>query len=58
MTKPYEDEIAANLDRAEESIQAAKILLAANHFDFAASRAYYRRDSIQFDITRPYAKNL
>jgi uncharacterized protein (UPF0332 family) len=41
MTKSYEDEIAANLDRAEESIRAAKILFATDHFDFAASRAYY-----------------
>jgi uncharacterized protein (UPF0332 family) len=34
-------EIAANLERAEESVQAARVLAAAGHCDFAASRAYY-----------------
>ncbi|MBI4639471.1 MAG: HEPN domain-containing protein [Candidatus Tectomicrobia bacterium] len=37
----YEQEIVANLERAEESVQAARVLMAAGHFDFAASRAYY-----------------
>ena len=41
MTSPYADEIAAQLERAEQSLQAARHL-SANHFhDFAASRAYY-----------------
>lgn len=40
--KPYyEREIAANLDRAEQSIQAAKELAASGFYDFAASRVYY-----------------
>jgi len=37
----YEQEIAANLERAEKSIQAAKELAASGFYDFAASRAYY-----------------
>jgi uncharacterized protein (UPF0332 family) len=41
MTERYAPEIAANLARAEESVQAARVLVAAGHFDFAASRAYY-----------------
>lgn len=41
MINPYEAEIVANLERAEESIQAARVLQAAGYFDFAASRAYY-----------------
>jgi uncharacterized protein (UPF0332 family) len=35
------NEIAANLERAEQSIQAAKDLAAKDYHDFAASRAYY-----------------
>ena len=35
------DEIQANLKRAEESLIAAKELFNKDHFDFAASRAYY-----------------
>lgn len=41
MTAQHQDEIAANLERAEESVQAAKELLEGEYFDFAASRAYY-----------------
>lgn len=41
MTPPHADEIAANLDRAEKSIQAARALAAEEYYDFAASRAYY-----------------
>jgi len=37
----YEREIAANLDRAEQSIQAAKELATSGFYDFAASRSYY-----------------
>jgi uncharacterized protein (UPF0332 family) len=37
----YQQEIAANLERAEKSIQAAKELAASGFDDFAASRAYY-----------------
>jgi uncharacterized protein (UPF0332 family) len=37
----YEREIAANLERAEQSVQAAKELAASGFYDFAASRAYY-----------------
>jgi uncharacterized protein (UPF0332 family) len=35
------DEIAANLERAEQSIQAARQLSTAGYADFSASRAYY-----------------
>ena len=41
MTLPYTDEIAANLERAEQSIQAARQLASGGYYDFAASRAYY-----------------
>ena len=34
-------EVKANLLRAEESVQAAELLYAAGHWDFAAARAYY-----------------
>lgn len=39
--REYSHEIAANLERAEDSIQAARSLLEKGHFDVAASRAYY-----------------
>ena len=35
------DEIAANLERASKSIEAAKDLASKGYHDFAASRAYY-----------------
>ena len=41
MISPYADEIAANLERAERSLQAARQLAREDYFDFAASRAYY-----------------
>ena len=41
MTPAYEREIAANLERAQQSIQAARELAADGFYDFAASRAYY-----------------
>lgn len=41
MKSRYEREITANLERAEQSIQAAKEMAASGFYDFAASRAYY-----------------
>jgi uncharacterized protein (UPF0332 family) len=41
VTSRYEQEIKANLERAEQSIQAAKEMAAGGFYDFAASRAYY-----------------
>ena len=41
MTSKYEQEIAANLERAQMSLNAAKELADSNFYDFAASRAYY-----------------
>ena len=41
MTSPYAQEIAANLERAEQSIRAARELAGGGFYDFAASRAYY-----------------
>jgi uncharacterized protein (UPF0332 family) len=38
---PHTTEIAANLERAEQSIRAAQELTAGGFYDFAASRAYY-----------------
>jgi uncharacterized protein (UPF0332 family) len=37
----YEREIAANLERAQMSIEAAKELADSGFYDFAASRSYY-----------------
>jgi uncharacterized protein (UPF0332 family) len=41
VTDDREQEIAANLERAGQSIEAAKELVARGYYDFAASRAYY-----------------
>ena len=41
MKRKYEEEMAANLERAEASIRAAKDLAVGGYYDFAASRAYY-----------------
>lgn len=41
MKPKYEQEIAANLERAEMSIKAAKDLAEGGFYDFVASRAYY-----------------
>ena len=41
MTYKFAQEIAANLQRAEASIQAAKELVSGDYYDFVASRAYY-----------------
>lgn len=58
MNPKREKEIAANLERAEKSIAAAKKLASDKYYDFAASRAYYSvfyaataillRDKIEF----------
>jgi uncharacterized protein (UPF0332 family) len=41
MTLKYAEEIAANLERADQSIRAARELLSRGYYDFVASRAYY-----------------
>jgi len=41
VTLPYADEISANLERSEQSVQAARQLASGGYYDFAASRAYY-----------------
>ena len=41
MTMQFANEIAANLERAKQSIEAARQLALAGFYDFAASRAYY-----------------
>lgn len=41
MTRQFAEEIAANLERAEQSIQAARQLESGLYYDFAAARAYY-----------------
>jgi len=41
VTAEHEHEIDANLERAKQSIEAAKALAAGNFYDFVASRAYY-----------------
>lgn len=37
----YEDEISANLERAETNLQVARELLGKGYYDVSASRAYY-----------------
>ena len=41
MSAPFSEEIKANLERAAQSIQAARQLASSGYYDFAASRAYY-----------------
>ena len=41
MTEEYVEEIVANIERAGQSIGAAKALASEGYHDFAASRAYY-----------------
>ena len=41
MTHKFAQEMAANLQRAEASIRAAKELASGGYYDFVASRAYY-----------------
>ncbi|HDQ72253.1 MAG TPA: HEPN domain-containing protein [Chloroflexi bacterium] len=41
MTRKYEEEITANLERAQASLQAAQDLMEGGYYDFVASRAYY-----------------
>jgi uncharacterized protein (UPF0332 family) len=41
VTSPFLDEIGANLERAEQSIQIARQLAIGGYYDVAASRAYY-----------------
>lgn len=41
MNAEYAEEIKANLERADESIKAARELHTHGYYDFAASRAYY-----------------
>ena len=41
MTPRYAAEIAANLERAQTSVRAARELISAGYYDFVASRAYY-----------------
>ena len=41
MRPEHEREIAANLERAEQSLTAAQELAESGYYDFAASRAYY-----------------
>lgn len=41
MTSQFADEITANSERSEQSLQAARQLASGGYYDFAASRAYY-----------------
>lgn len=41
MIQKNQKEIIANLERAQQSINAAKEVLGSGYFDFAASRCYY-----------------
>ncbi len=39
MSRKFHKEIEAHIERADESIEAAKELLKNSHFDFSASRS-------------------
>ena len=41
MSSPLSSEVRANLERAEQAVNAARKLSADGYYDFAASRAYY-----------------
>jgi len=41
MRSDHDQEVSANLERAEQSLQAAKVLCVRGYHGFAASRAYY-----------------
>lgn len=41
MTQDNQQEIIANIERANQSLAAAKALILNGYYDFAASRAYY-----------------
>ena len=41
MNRQNQDEVTANLERAQQSVDAAKDLSKDGYYDFAASRAYY-----------------
>ena len=41
MSRKYENEITANMERAEESLKAAKDLARQHYYDITASRTYY-----------------
>lgn len=41
MSERFAEEIAANLERAAQSLEAARQLVAGTYYDFAAARAYY-----------------
>jgi hypothetical protein len=54
VTSEHANEIIANLERAEQSIQAARQLASGGYYDFAASRA--RLNS--FPPSHPQQKTL
>ena len=41
MSKSFSSEVKANMERAEQAIDAAQRLISEGYSDFAASRAYY-----------------
>lgn len=54
MNSKQNEEITANLERADKSITAAKKLASDKYYDFAASRAYY---SVFYAATAILLKN-
>ena len=41
MSSMHSTEVIANMERAEQAVNAAQKLLLDEYYDFAASRAYY-----------------
>jgi uncharacterized protein (UPF0332 family) len=41
MSSKHSSEVEANIERAEQSVNAARKLVSDGYYDFAASRAYY-----------------
>jgi uncharacterized protein (UPF0332 family) len=57
VTPELEQEIAANLERAGQSIQVAKDLAVKGYHDFAASRAYYAAIAVLLNEGLDFSKH-
>ena len=53
----YTVEIQANLERAEQAIEAAGKLLSEGYYDFAASRAYYAATALLLKEGMEFSKH-
>ena len=49
MSSMHSSEVRANLERAEQAVNAARKLASDGYYDFAASRAYYAHLGVRMD---------